>query len=134
MKKILIALFSVLATVAIAETDYIAMPRIEAIVSGEELVPSFKATTVTSADVVTTDDVTVGDDLTVTGTLTADAMFTVYTGVGSTNVQLSAVTPLAKGHIAYAANTLLSALTGAGTTGTLAIAKGATTNDWIIVK
>ena len=38
MKKILIALFSALATVAIAETDYIAMPRIEAIVSGEEAI------------------------------------------------------------------------------------------------
>lgn len=129
MKKTLIALFSVLATVAIAETDYLALPRIEAIVSGEELVPLLNATDVTVAD-----DVTVGDDLTVAGAINATEMFKVYTGVGSTNVQLSAVTPVAKGQFAYAAATLLSALTGAGTTGTLAVAKGTTTNDWIIVK
>lgn len=130
MKKMLIALFSVLATAAIAETDYIAMPRIEAIVSGEELVPSFKATTVTSADVVATDDVTVGDDLTVTGTLTADAMFTVYTGTGSTNVDMSTKTaPLAKGQFAYAAAKLIANLQ----TGVLAVAVGTTTNSWVVV-
>ena len=51
MKKILIAVLSCFATIAIAETDYVAMPRIEAIVSGEETLPVLRATSVVAGAV-----------------------------------------------------------------------------------
>ena len=122
MKKFLVCIVSLMATVAIAETDYIAMPRIEAIVSGEELIPLVNAT-----DVTATDDVTVGDDLTVTGTVTADAMFLVNTN--ALLVMSAQTAPLARGMLIYDANKVVAN----AKTGVLAIAKGTTTNDWIVV-
>ena len=42
--------------------------------------------------------------------------------------------PLCIGESVYAVSNVLSAATGAGTTGTIACAIGATVNDWVIIK
>lgn len=50
------------------------------------------------------------------------------------NYNLTNRTPNCIGEFVYAKSNVLSAATGAGTTGTVAVAVGLTVNDWIIVK
>ena len=73
MKKLIVVLAMLcVAGVVLAETDYVAMPYIDAIRSGstgaEAPVDLYASDDVTSGDdLVSTDDVSVGDDLTVVG-------------------------------------------------------------------
>jgi hypothetical protein len=125
MKKILIAVLAFTASLAVAETDYIAMPRIDRILDGQETFGTVSATDVRTATITTTGAATLAS-ATVTGALTSDAMF-----MNTTNAlfAMNTVTPLAVGMFAYSPNKVVAG----SDTGTLAVAVGTSTNDWVII-
>jgi len=95
MKKIILflAAFAAASTMAVAETDYIANTRIDAMLSGEQAFTVLNVADVTvSDDLVVTDDASVGGDLSVTpGTITAGGACTAASFSGA----------LAEGDIVY---------------------------------
>jgi hypothetical protein len=98
MKKILISVLSCLATVALAETDYIAqeyfdgkrtaahLKATEITVESTMTTPSVTASgTVTAEQLTSTDDATVTDDLTVGGSVLADEFMVTYSSSSTAN-------------------------------------------------